>query len=107
MHEFYSYVGQLLHHSVVGIPELVSSNWVAVLASVAAFVITFVKNVKGQESYKNARTWREKLNATRKHWLKNAVDGAKVTTWIWIGLFFVSFLRTIDVDHYFKQAAVN
>jgi len=89
----------VLLHGLANTPAVVSGNWVGAGASVFIFAVTFLNRVKQQRSYKDAKTRRERLAATREHWKENAWHGVKWTGIVWIGLFLISLTKTVYADH--------
>jgi hypothetical protein len=93
------YYKEIILRALFETPTLVSSNWVAVAASIVVFVGTFTIRVRRQQTYKEAVKWREKLTAMRDHWLRDGFISVIVTTIVWLLLFAVSLTRTLYSDH--------
>ena len=96
MGRFYS---QILVQALADTPGIISSNWTAVLMSLAVFGVIFFIRSRQQDSYKIATSWRDKLAAMREDWKKNLRDGVLVTTVFWLALFTVSLVRRIYNEH--------
>jgi len=94
--EFYS---EIIKQSVWDIPKLVSSNWLAVLMSVASFLIGYFFTALQQEHFKTATTTEGRIAAILTNFWPNVRSGFYVTCSMWIILFVISLGKTLYKNH--------
>jgi hypothetical protein len=95
MFDLLRFYGELLWSALMACPALISSNWPAVVFSVAVATFAFWFDVR--EQFFALRTWRERGRAMREK--KNIWNAVKALAYGCVLLFLCSLVKTIYEDH--------
>jgi len=93
------YYKRVLWAALRDTPSVISSNWIAPIGSAVCFLLVFYLLARRQDAYKQAESWRGKLNAMKYQWGKNIGIGVLVTFGFWVSLYTASLARTIYAEH--------